>query len=670
MTIRVCHLILSLDRGGMENGIVNVSNRIGEFGIETHVLCIRRLGELAARLANQGDGDFLQKGTKVTEGEPGWSKGRSGEFCKRQSPPGMDTVPPGSGGMADRAPAGSESATPSRPSLPSVQSSSSSSVHVKSLDYSTGFHLSGVWRIARYLRRNRIDILYTHNRSALIWGGLAQLLCPTTKLIHGEHGFATGVKRENRLCRRLIRLTDLVTAVSDNLVAETREAYGCPELDVEVIPNGVDTQKFRIAHERHERARTGGGYRGMGVSGCRGNGVSGDGSIEVSERGESSGPAPPRSPLRAELGLSRETVLFACVGRLEPRKNQQLAIRALAASGSRSAERGARSQGGDLPDGDLTGHCVTASLRQKGPPPMALVLIGDGPDREKLEGLATSLGLVIEAGRRSPPTSNVVRERDLSSPKLHRGAVPCRRLGGLREMDSGDRCADASRRCSSSGRATSRLAGDTGRSPSDVFFLGFRDDVADLLPQINVLLLPSAWGEGMANVILEANACGVPVLASDIPGNDQLIRDGINGFLLPVQSPPEPDPLRSRTSDAQGAASADANDMEVGGPPPRSWSLAPGYQSTKHEARAGENTAAALAARERIELEDQLPPGAACVQRWAEAMIDLAGDREKRQELGETARNLVVAEYSLDCMVRRYVDLYRQICPIRPTSRT
>ena len=46
----------------------------------------------------------------------------------------------------------------------------------------------------------------------------------------------------------------------------------------------------------------------------------------------------------------------------------------------------------------------------------------------------------------------------------------------------------------------------------------------------------------MSNVILEALASGLPVAASNIPGNDELIEDGTNGFLLD----PEPNPRKPR----------------------------------------------------------------------------------------------------------------------------
>jgi len=66
-----------------------------------------------------------------------------------------------------------------------------------------------------------------------------------------------------------------------------------------------------------------------------------------------------------------------------------------------------------------------------------------------------------------------------------------------------------------------------------VHFLGHRDDVARLLPHFEVLWSASAF-EGQSNVILEAMAAGVPVVASDIPGTRDLVTHGETGFLVPT----------------------------------------------------------------------------------------------------------------------------------------
>lgn len=63
-----------------------------------------------------------------------------------------------------------------------------------------------------------------------------------------------------------------------------------------------------------------------------------------------------------------------------------------------------------------------------------------------------------------------------------------------------------------------------------VFFLGARDDVPALLPGLDVFVLPSL-NEGISNTLLEAMACGVPVVASRVGGNAELFSDGREGTL-------------------------------------------------------------------------------------------------------------------------------------------
>ena len=66
-----------------------------------------------------------------------------------------------------------------------------------------------------------------------------------------------------------------------------------------------------------------------------------------------------------------------------------------------------------------------------------------------------------------------------------------------------------------------------------VHFLGQRADVPRLMPHFNVLWSTSAY-EGQSNAIMEAMACGVPVVATDIPGTRDLIVPDRTGYLVPV----------------------------------------------------------------------------------------------------------------------------------------
>lgn len=66
-----------------------------------------------------------------------------------------------------------------------------------------------------------------------------------------------------------------------------------------------------------------------------------------------------------------------------------------------------------------------------------------------------------------------------------------------------------------------------------VHFLGHRDDVPDLLPHFDFFWMASAY-EGQSNAMMEAMRAGVPVIATDIPGNRDLIQDGVTGCLVPL----------------------------------------------------------------------------------------------------------------------------------------
>lgn len=66
-----------------------------------------------------------------------------------------------------------------------------------------------------------------------------------------------------------------------------------------------------------------------------------------------------------------------------------------------------------------------------------------------------------------------------------------------------------------------------------VWLAGDRTDVPELLPLIDVFVLPSL-GEGISNTILEAMASGLPVVATAVGGNRELVEQGYNGGLFPV----------------------------------------------------------------------------------------------------------------------------------------
>jgi glycosyltransferase involved in cell wall biosynthesis len=69
---------------------------------------------------------------------------------------------------------------------------------------------------------------------------------------------------------------------------------------------------------------------------------------------------------------------------------------------------------------------------------------------------------------------------------------------------------------------------------TNVEFLGYVpiDKIWEIMSSARVLVLPSECYEGFGRVIIEAYACGVPVVASNIGGIPEIVEDGVTGRLF------------------------------------------------------------------------------------------------------------------------------------------
>lgn len=98
-------------------------------------------------------------------------------------------------------------------------------------------------------------------------------------------------------------------------------------------------------------------------------------------------------------------------------------------------------------------------------------------------------------------------------------------------------------------------------------FPGFVEDVGRLLGDSRMLVLSSRW-EGLPIVILEAMACGRPIVAPDVSGCAEAVEDGKTGILVPAEDPEAlshailellRDPQRAAAMGKEGRASVERN---------------------------------------------------------------------------------------------------------------
>ena len=70
-----------------------------------------------------------------------------------------------------------------------------------------------------------------------------------------------------------------------------------------------------------------------------------------------------------------------------------------------------------------------------------------------------------------------------------------------------------------------------------IHWLGYRNDVLELLKQSHIMAFPSWYREGLPKSIIEAEAIGRPIVTTDSVGCRDTVIDGENGFLVPIKDP-------------------------------------------------------------------------------------------------------------------------------------
>jgi glycosyltransferase involved in cell wall biosynthesis len=167
-------------------------------------------------------------------------------------------------------------------------------------------------------------------------------------------------------------------------------------------------------------------------------------------------------------------------------------------------------------------HPVAEELARRGTPRERLAVIPNGLVTERLDAPVSTLALQEwrerigwDPLRRTVGILARVKDQQVVLGALRRVRTPVRLV--LAGLDHMERIAPLAR------RVPSRHA---------VVLLRFHPDVRPLYELLEAALLPSRM-EGLSQALLEAMALGKPVVASAAAGNLDLIRDGVDGLLVP-----------------------------------------------------------------------------------------------------------------------------------------
>lgn len=165
-----------------------------------------------------------------------------------------------------------------------------------------------------------------------------------------------------------------------------------------------------------------------------------------------------------------------------------------------------------------------------GIPSSKVLRICNGVDTQRFHPAQSNARHLLPADRFPPgcvAVGSVTRFSEIKDPlNLVRAFIQARQSpagGALRLMMAGDGPLKAE---------ADRLLREAGMEQF-AWLPGSRDDVADLMRELDVFVLGSKR-EGISNTVLEAMASGLPVIATAVGGNLELVQEGTSGRLVPT----------------------------------------------------------------------------------------------------------------------------------------
>jgi glycosyltransferase involved in cell wall biosynthesis len=168
-------------------------------------------------------------------------------------------------------------------------------------------------------------------------------------------------------------------------------------------------------------------------------------------------------------------------------------------------------------------------------------LVRGGVDREKIRVVYSA---VNPDEFKVDPSDSLRRELGIpeDAPLVGKLANYSRWKGQHIFLEAAKRCAESDPKMAFIlvGKETEKLASEVERLglTGRVHLLGFRKDVPRILAALDVSVNSAIEGEGLSGAMRESLLLGIPVVASDVSGNREVVRDGETGFLVPVGDAP------------------------------------------------------------------------------------------------------------------------------------
>jgi glycosyltransferase involved in cell wall biosynthesis len=136
-------------------------------------------------------------------------------------------------------------------------------VPIVSLHKAAGNDPRVIWRLAGELRRQRIDLVHSHNWGTLLETVLARKLARVPAHVHAEHGLELAdleqrgwrSRARRHVTRWALRQADAVVAVADSVRQRIEQRCGYPADQITVIPNGVERPPGNPSDAEMDRLR-------------------------------------------------------------------------------------------------------------------------------------------------------------------------------------------------------------------------------------------------------------------------------------------------------------------------------------------------------------------------------------------------------------------------------